>query len=135
MGRTTRVRGSGGRFQSSKGYFTSTLERGLAQFEIKMIEGMQEIAEEFANELVDYAQSNAPWDDRTGAARAGLSSDVEIGRGQDLVVSLFHTVDYGVWLEVRWGGRYAIIMPTVENKGPELLARMKGMMDRIIFYD
>lgn len=133
---TTRIRGAGGRFASSKGYFSvDTLTRGIAQFEIKMRDKIGEIAEEFAQELVDYARSHAPWEDRTGDARAGLSSLVEFGRGQNLVVSLFHTVEYGIWLEVRWSGRYAIIIPTVDRKGRDLLAKMKGIMDRIVFYE
>lgn len=132
----TRTRGAGGKFASTKNFFkTSTLQKGLAQFEIKMREHMEEIANDFAQELVDYARSHAPWEDRTGDARAGLDSAVETGRGQNLVVSLFHTVDYGIWLEVRWGAKYAIIIPTVEQKGPELLAKMERMMDRITFYD
>ena len=24
-------------------------------------------------------------------------------------------VHYGIWLEVRWGGRFAIIVPTIEH--------------------
>ena len=132
----TRTRGGGGKFASSKGFFsTSTLERGLAQFELKMREGIEEIALDFAIELVDYAKANAPWSDRTGDARAGLDAQVENGMRGDIVVTLFHTVDYGVWLEVRWGGKYAIIIPTVERKGPELLAKMRGMMREIIFYE
>lgn len=132
----TRLRGSSGKFTSSKGFFsTSTLQRGLAQFELKMREHIEQIAEDFAQELVDYAQTHAPWDDRTGDAREGLSVQVESARGGNILVTLFHTVDYGVWLEVRWGGKYAIIIPTVEQKGPELLARMQHMMDRIIFYE
>lgn len=132
----TRVRGPDGRFQSSRGMFTTnTLERGLAQFDIKMIEGIEEVALDFAVELLDYAKANAPWNDRTGAARAGLDVAVDIGRNENLVISLFHTVDYGQWLEVRWGGKYAVIIPTIERKGTDLLVKMRGMMDRIIFYE
>jgi hypothetical protein len=135
-GSTTRIRGAGGKFASSKGFFsTNTLQRGLAQFELKMRDHIEEIAQDFAHELVDYAQAHAPWSDRTGDARAGLDAVVEAARGGDILVTLFHTVDYGVWLEVRWGGRYAIIIPTVERKGPELLAKMQHMMNRIVFYE
>lgn len=132
----TRTRGAGGKFASSKGFFsTNTLARGLAQFEFKMRDRMEEIANDFAKELVDYAQSHAPWNDRTGDARAGLGAQAETGLGGNIIVTLFHTVSYGIWLEVRWGGKYAIIIPTVEQKGPELLQKMERMMDRIIFYD
>jgi len=131
----TRIRNRNGTFGSSKGFFeTNTLERGLAQFEFKMRDRMMEIAEEVAKDLESHAKSKAPWENRTGAAREGLTAEVQEERDL-IVVQLFHTVDYGVWLEVRWSGKYAIILPTIEQKGPDVLAKMKGMMDRIIFYE
>src|SRR4051812_1824074 len=63
--------------------------------------------------MLEYAQENAPWTDRTGEARAGLDVDVDHDNG-NAYVSLFHTVDYGRWLEVIQSGRFAIIMPTLE---------------------
>lgn len=132
---TTRIRGSGGQFGSSRGWFTSsTLYEGIGQFRIKNLRKMEDIAQEFARDLVAYAQLNAPWNDRTGDARAGLSTEVEVAIRDEILVSLFHTVDYGIWLEVRWGGKYAIIDPTIEAMGPRLLLRMQHMMDRIIYY-
>jgi len=56
---------------------------------------------------------NAPWTDRTGDARAGLDVGVDHD-GENVDLQLFHTVDYGLWLEVIQSGRYAIIMPTLE---------------------
>jgi hypothetical protein len=66
-----------------------------------------------AANMQDYAQANAPWSDRTGEARAGLTAEVDSDKG-NVYVSLFHTVDYGRWLETIQGGRFAIIMPTIE---------------------
>lgn len=78
--------------------------------------------EEIAPEILDYAQFNAPWSDRTGAARAGL--DVEVYEEFGFVVlDLFHSVDYGLWLEVIQNGRFATIMPTLEIFAPEVMAR------------
>lgn len=135
----TSLRNANGRFRR-RGSFdnrlfsaSSTLAKGIAQFEFKMMEGFEDIIRPFRDELVDYARSNAPWNDRTGDARAGL--DAEFYGDEDAVgITLFHTVDYGPWLEIRWGGRYAIIIPTVETLGPRLLERMQRMMDKITFY-
>ncbi len=76
--------------------------------------------EEVADELLDdamriqqYAYENAPWLDRTGMARAGLDVDVT-QEGKTVSIELFHTVDYGLWLEIIQSGRFAIIMPTLE---------------------
>lgn len=135
MPSTTRFRGQGGRFQSSKGYFsTNTLERGIAQFEMKMRQGIMEFAEDFAREIEEYARANAPWEDRTGDARAGLTAEAQ-ETNSSTTITLYHTVEYGVWLEIRWSGKYAIVLPTLEKMGPKLFNRMEGMMDRIEFYE
>jgi hypothetical protein len=99
-----------------------------------MFDALREEGDEFAEELREYARMNAPWEDRTGEARAGLDTSVE-QEGDSLAVNLFHTVDYGIWLEIRWGGKYAILIPTIENMGPKLLERLRQKMDRITFYE
>lgn len=126
---------STGRFLGYKTRFAvDTLSSGIANFEFKTREVMEERAVEFAEELVKYAKENAPWGDRTGFARSGLSGQVD-SDGQNLTVSLFHTAPHGVWLEVRWNGRYAIILPTIEKKGSELLERWDDIMSDTYYPD
>lgn len=81
------------------------------------------IMEDLAQEIQESAQTNAPWTDRTGAARAGLTADVHES-GEDIILELYHTVDYGVWLETIQGGAYAIIMPTLEQYSQETMDRL-----------
>lgn len=74
-----------------------------------------------------YAKRNATWTDRTSNARSGLfgKSIVEPMTSYKVVVA--HSVPYGIWLEVRWSGRYGIIRPTVNTQGPivmELASRV-----------
>jgi hypothetical protein len=38
-----------------------------------------------------------------------------------LTIDLSYSVDYGYWLEVIENGKFAIIMPTLEALGPEIL--------------
>lgn len=76
--------------------------------------------------MVTWAQANATWTDRTGVARAGLSYEV-LEEGTPTVV-FFHTASYGVWLEIRWSGKYAIIVPTIEKFGPEMMTRLEGLI-------
>ena len=62
-----------------------------------------------AGELVRaYAVSSHPWQNRTGAAEAGLTVTVTFN-GSEIELSLAHGVDYGRWLETRWGGRWGVI--------------------------
>jgi hypothetical protein len=77
----------------------------------------------FAKEVEEYAKNNAPWENRTGDAREGLTA-LGDQRLTSYTITLFHTVDYGIWLEVRWDGKYAIIMPTMIHMGHELMERL-----------
>lgn len=79
-----------------------------------------EAMEEGRARLEDHARSNAPWSDITGAARNGLTARVYM-EGGEVVLELAHSVDYGRWLELIQEGRFAIIMPTLEALGPEIL--------------
>lgn len=63
---------------------------------------------------------NAPWTDRTSAARNGLFT-VASRSGKVRTITFSHSVHYGIWLEVKYSGRDAIIMPTILNVGPRLM--------------
>lgn len=75
---------------------------------------VQERCLKLADDILSYAKQNAPWQDRTGDARAGLDVDVSESGGA-VYIQLYHQVDYGLWLEVIQNGRFAIIMPTLEQ--------------------
>jgi hypothetical protein len=100
----------------NKGAFILALDRGLAAHTVG-----------FASRVESYAKENAPWEDRTGDAREGLTA-----KGQQRLfeyrIILYHTVDYGIWLEVRWGGKYAIIVPTIIHMGNELMNELSMVM-------
>lgn len=121
-------------FEKNKFYQIDTLSRGLANFAFKSADEMGEVAQEFASELVDYARTNAPWTDRTGLAREGLVAEVTNANGS-LEIDLMHTEEYGIWLEIRWGAKYAIIIPTIETMGPKLYDKMNDMFGEIIYYN
>ena len=80
---------------------------------------------EGASEVEAYAKANAPWSDRTGAARQGLTADVYEEFGE-IVLELSHSVEYGVWLELIQNGNFAIIMPTLETLGPKIIMQAAG---------
>lgn len=71
--------------------------------------------EKSQEELEMTAKRNAPWTDRTGEARAGISSEVTNTKGE-VAIRLFHTAEHGRWLELIQNGRFAIIMPTLESQ-------------------
>lgn len=84
-----------------------------------------------ATRAVSYARQNAPWTDRTGNARNGLFA-IASGGGGKYRIDIGHSVPYGVWLEVRWNGRYQIIRPTVEHEGAEVM-RTVAQIFRSVF--
>ena len=75
----------------------------------------------------NYMKVNAPWKDRTTNARNGLAARFVGGDEPSLV--LFHQVDYGIWLEIKNDGEYAIILPTVQEFGPRVMKTLKGILD------
>jgi len=86
--------------------------------------------EQLAKDMLDYAQQNAPWQDRTGLARESLQSRVVWHDETSFSIFLGHgsEVYYGVWLEVRWGGRYAILLPTLLHFAPQFRSRIAGVV-------
>lgn len=81
---------------------------------------VQAIVESCAPEVLDYAKRNAPWSDITGAARNGLGVEVDSDEG-NVWLQLYHTVEYGLWLEVIEDGKWATIMPTLEGFAKDLI--------------
>lgn len=77
-----------------------------------------------------YARANAPWTDRTSNARNGLFAKAERDRPHYRII-IAHSVPYGIWLEVRFSGRYAIIRPTVDAIGPDVMRTAAKAYDRI----
>ena len=73
-----------------------------------------------------YARSSGPWQDRTGAAREGLSSKTDVG-ATEIKSSVFHTAPYGYWLEKRsdFHGRYRILQEARSNNLAMLWAALR----------
>lgn len=114
-----------GQFTRGRGgaTFFDTLTPGIAAYGVALVTHVHEVLEEMAREMEQYAKDNAPWNNRTGDARAGLKAEVDAHLTTPSLV-LMHTIEYGVWLEIRWSGRYAIIMPTIEEFGPRVMERI-----------
>ena len=81
-------------------------------------------------QMETYAKSNAKWTDRTGAARGGLRHECK-WEGEVLDISLMHSVDYGLWLEVRnfpHAGRLAILQDARDSQVQSFLSMVKGIL-------
>lgn len=83
-----------------------------------------------APRVESYAKSNAPWTDQTGNARGSLTGR-PFSRGHTHGIRLSHGAPYGIWLEVRFSGRYAIIAPTIQAMGPQVMTTASQLFGRL----
>ena len=104
-------------------WYYNTLTPRMAIFTTVMEEGVGEYMQRQTDDIEEYMKANAPWQDRTGMARDGLTAEY-VEEGHKHMIYLYHTVDYGIWLEIRWNGRYAIIEPTVHEYSPAIMRNL-----------
>jgi hypothetical protein len=110
----------------------------IAKFGEKLNRGIRQVMERESTKVQDYARNNAPWHDQTGNARNGLfaiydSDTLHSLNGESTIhrITLSHSVPYGIWLEVRWAGRYAIIVPTIQHYGAKIMDSIRGLISRL----
>lgn len=107
-----------------------SLFSNLDEAPAKLDSAMTAFTSFWAGEVRSHARSTAPWTDRTGNARQGLNTATEHNEDTHSII-LFHRVPYGIWLEVRFGGRNAVILPTIRTKGREVMAAAGDLMGRM----
>jgi hypothetical protein len=88
-----------------------------------------QLADLFSARMEAYAKQNAPWTDRTGAARAGLRG-FTVKAAASVVLYLVHSVSYGVFLELgtRRMSPRPIIMPTLEQNYAPLMSALRDLV-------
>ena len=68
-----------------------------------------------AGESESYMKVNAPWQNVTRNARNSLNANVAVANSPQktrISLRLAHGMDYGVWLELKNAGKFAIVRPT-----------------------
>jgi hypothetical protein len=109
----------------------SELAKAVEQYGEKVLVAVAAVAQYVATEMQNDAKQNAPWTDRTGNARAGLFGTAEADFARKVVVLyLSHgaTLNYGVFLELAHGGKYAIIMRTMQSHYNELMQMLHDVL-------
>jgi hypothetical protein len=112
----------------------------------KLSAGLNALMEYEARNCEADMRSNAPWEDQTGNARNGLfakrfgssrGGGERNARGQFLSagdtfgIVLYHSVPYGIFLETKWSGRYAVILPTVAKHGPSVMSGAQNILRKL----
>jgi hypothetical protein len=90
--------------------------------------GTYAIAHRWAPEISNWMKSNAPWTDRTGNARQTLYTEVQDVVNQMVTLIISHGVDYGIYLELKNAGRFAIVNPALDEFAPKIWADVKRML-------
>jgi hypothetical protein len=103
------------------------LTANINQFGLKAKRGMVAAANYAAPQIESWMKQNAPWTDQTGAARNGLRADVQTTTNSVAIV-IYHSVPYGVFLEVRWGGKYAILRPALAYGTPVFAEALRRLV-------
>lgn len=106
------------------------LVQGLTGFDSKAQAAISLYVDTAALTLQDYMRAHAPWTNRTGQARQRLTA-----KGQKVAdgwrIMLAHGVNYGVFLELAHEKRFAIIQPTIQAKGPEVMKGFENLIGRL----
>lgn len=107
----------------------SVIVGNLASFEQRVIQALGQLADLFTAKLESYAKANAPWTDRTGAARQGLRA-FAVKAAMQVTLYLVTSVNYGIFLELgtsRMAPR-PIVMPTLEAHYGEIMAAARALI-------
>lgn len=101
----------------------------LILYQARIMIALRALFNVFASRIETYARSRAPWQDRTGAARQGLTTFVE-GAATQISLYLVTSVAYGVYLEL--GTRYMaprpIVMPALQAHYAALVAAIQALI-------
>lgn len=104
------------RRRSGVNWTVDTLTPTLATLAVRANRNVVVGARSLAREIEAWMKENAPWQDRTRAARLGLHTFVD-PQGFKTTIYLAHgeDVEHGFWLEVIQDGAYSIIVPALEH--------------------
>ena len=111
-------------------YNDKDLHKNLKQLPGKIDRAITAIVDRNAAWGQAWARTNAPWTDRTGAARGGLFAfPSSMGSHHEILVT--HSPHYGIWLEIANSGKYQIILPTVRVTGAHLMSDLRRLMSHL----
>lgn len=94
--------------------------------------GLQMLMQTAASKMESWAKDNAPWTDRTGAARQRLHGEAYWENPKIVVAAVMHQVDYGIYLELAHQRRFAILERTLEEHKDEIQEAVAVLLKRYL---
>ena len=98
--------------------------QNLGEMSERLKTQLQVLGQATGQKIQEYAKENAPWTDRTGDARQRLKYNSEINEN-GLTISIFHQMEYGIYLELCNNEKYAILKNSRDAMLPEFLDAVK----------
>lgn len=98
--------------------------QNLGEMSERLKTQLQVLGQATGQKIQEYAQANAPWTDRTGDARQRLKYNSEVN-DNGLTISIFHQMEYGIYLELCNNEKYAILKNSRDAMLPEFLDAVK----------
>lgn len=101
----------------------------LKQLDDRTRTAVRVIGDTVGQEMKSHAQTNGAWTDRTSDARQGLSYNVDM-KEQSLDIAVYHTVDYGLWLEKKesFAGKYKVLEDARDSQVETFKRMMKELL-------
>ncbi len=85
------------------------------RYVVALEDGVERLLNYWAPQIEGSAKQNAPWTDQTGNARQTLAAFAYRKQAHLMALVLRQTMDYGKWLELRWQGKYSIVLRTLQG--------------------
>lgn len=98
------------------------------QYADELLRRIRRLMAEAAPQAEAHMKTTAPWRDRTGQARKLLMAQT-VDDGDHITLYLIHGAAHGIWLELRYGGKYAVIVPTTHEFAARIRTRLQGIMN------
>lgn len=80
-----------------------------------------------ADTILGWARTSHPWTNRTHQAESGLMVDVR-AQATALTLTLYTTTDHGKWLELRWDGKWGVIVKALQAHYDEAMRTARVAM-------
>ena len=100
---------------------------GLDQYAQDLKAALYQLALSFAPKIEAWMKQMAPWTDRTGNLRASLFAAVE-ELVNEIAIYIDYGLQYGVYLEFKNAGHYAIIAPALDYWSPQVWKAVKALI-------
>lgn len=113
--------------QSSFSWKSTTLQGNVKALPAKVDRALAAAVEFAATKSESYMKQNASWTDQTSNARNALHT-IPFHEGRSHGYHLAHGMPYGIWLEVRWDGRYGIIPQATQEGGMMVMSLMTKLL-------